>query len=178
MCVRRPVDAAPSVSRSLAHPQTTPHAHPNPPPHTHTQVLQRGEKLDILVDKTEHLSLEVGGTLMRCAACCVLRAALRAVLHCVLRCVRHEKKRHAHPLTPKHPGGRACKQNTTPLRQADRFQKTGRQLRNKMWWSSMRMKLLVGASVVLLILIIFLCACFAGGRNCTKKGGGGGDGGR
>ena len=80
-------------------------------------MLQRGEKLDILVDKTDNLMAE-----------------------------------------------------------ADRFQKTGRALRNKMWWQSMRMKLLVGLGLVLLIVIIFLIACFSGGRNCTKKGGDGGGG--
>ena len=52
--------------------------------------------------------------------------------------------------------------------QADRFHKTGRQLRSKMWWQNMKMKAIIAAVVVVLIFIIFLIGCFSGGRNCTK----------
>lgn len=52
-------------------------------------------------------------------------------------------------------------------RQADRFHKTGRQLRSKMWWQNMKMKLIIAAIVLVLALIIFLMACFSGG-NCLK----------
>ncbi|EIE19250.1 R-SNARE protein, VAMP72-family [Coccomyxa subellipsoidea C-169] len=51
--------------------------------------------------------------------------------------------------------------------QADRFHKTGRQLRSKMWWQNMKMKLIIAAVVVVLAFIIFLMACFSG-RNCLK----------
>lgn len=53
------------------------------------------------------------------------------------------------------------------LEQADRFHKTGRQLRSKMWWQNMKMKLIIAAVVVVLAFIIFLMACFSG-RNCLK----------
>ena len=53
------------------------------------------------------------------------------------------------------------------LAQADRFHKTGRQLRSKMWWQNMKMKLIIAAVVVVLAFIIFLLACFSG-RNCLK----------
>lgn len=51
--------------------------------------------------------------------------------------------------------------------QAEKFQKTGRQLRSKMWWANCKMKLVVVAAVLLLALIIFVLVCFSGG-NCIK----------
>lgn len=48
---------------------------------------------------------------------------------------------------------------------AQRFQKAGRSLRNKMWWQNMKVKILVVAAVLLLALVIFLSVCFSGG-NC------------
>ena len=48
--------------------------------------------------------------------------------------------------------------------QADRFHKTGRQLRSKMWWQNMKMKMIIAAIGVVLIFIIFMIACFYGGR--------------
>lgn len=53
--------------------------------------------------------------------------------------------------------------------QADTFHRTGRQLRNRMWWQNLKMKLLVGGVVLGIILIIFLVSCYSGGRNCTAK---------
>ena len=52
--------------------------------------------------------------------------------------------------------------------QADRFQKQGRSLRNKMWWQNMKMKLIVISMIVIVILIIFLLICF-GMTSCFKK---------
>lgn len=40
--------------------------------------------------------------------------------------------------------------------QADKFHKTGKQLRSKMWWQNMRMKIVVVIAVLVLILVIFL----------------------
>ncbi len=40
--------------------------------------------------------------------------------------------------------------------QADKFHKTGKQLRSKMWWQNMRMKIVVVVAVLVLILVIFL----------------------
>eukprot|EP00878_Enallax_costatus_P007194 GHUV01007538.1.p1 GENE.GHUV01007538.1~~GHUV01007538.1.p1 ORF type:complete len:223 (+),score=61.72 GHUV01007538.1:317-985(+) len=74
------------------------------------KVLERGERIELLVDKTDEL------------------------------------RNHAHM-----------------------FQKQGQQLRKRMWWENMRMKLIVVLVVLLLAVVIFLLACFAGGQNCTKK---------
>lgn len=49
--------------------------------------------------------------------------------------------------------------------QADKFHKTGRQLRNKMWWQSMKMKIIILVIVLLIAVIIFCSVCFSGG-NC------------
>jgi hypothetical protein len=73
------------------------------------KVLDRGEKLEVLVDKTESLRY-----------------------------------------------------------QADQFQKSGKALRNKMWWQNIKMKLLVALIICIVIVVIFLFVCFSGGKNCTK----------
>lgn len=73
------------------------------------KVLQRGEKLELLTDKTENLMFE-----------------------------------------------------------ADRFVRTGRTLRRKMWWQNCKMKLVLAGAVCLLAVIIFLLVCFSKG-NCLKK---------
>ena len=57
---------------------------------------------------------------------------------------------------------------TSPLHaQAQTFQQTGRQLRSKMWWQNMKMKLALAALVIIIIFVIFLIVCFSG-RNCFK----------
>lgn len=53
--------------------------------------------------------------------------------------------------------------------QAQIFQKQGKQLRSRMWWQNLRMKIIVAVAVLLLAVVIFLLACFAGGQNCVKK---------
>ncbi len=65
------------------------------------KVLDRGEKLEVLVDKTESLRY-----------------------------------------------------------QADQFQKSGKALRNKMWWQNIKMKLLVALILSIVIVVIFCFACF------------------
>jgi Synaptobrevin len=72
------------------------------------QVLERGERIEVIVDKTEDL------------------------------------------------------QN-----QADQFRRQGRDLRNRMWWQNMKVKLLVCGVLVLLAIVIFCSVCFSGG-NCLK----------
>lgn len=52
--------------------------------------------------------------------------------------------------------------------QADKFHKTGKQLRSKMWWQNMRMKIIIVIVVIVLILVIFLLACFAPTSHCIK----------
>jgi vesicle-associated membrane protein 7 len=51
--------------------------------------------------------------------------------------------------------------------QADRFHKTGRSLRSKMWWQNMKVKLLILVIVILIAVIIFASVCFSGG-NCLS----------
>uniref|UniRef100_A0A1D2A6W9 Vesicle-associated membrane protein 726 n=1 Tax=Auxenochlorella protothecoides TaxID=3075 RepID=A0A1D2A6W9_AUXPR len=53
--------------------------------------------------------------------------------------------------------------------QADKFHKTGRQLRSRMWWQSFRMKMIIIVIIILVAVIIFCAVCFSGG-NCLKKG--------
>ncbi|KAG2425091.1 hypothetical protein HXX76_014000 [Chlamydomonas incerta] len=53
------------------------------------------------------------------------------------------------------------------MNEADRFQRTGRTLRRKMWWQNCKMKIVVALAVVLLAVVIFLLVCFSGG-NCLK----------
>jgi hypothetical protein len=55
--------------------------------------------------------------------------------------------------------------------QADRFVKSGRALRRKMWWNNFKMKIVMGVAVVMVIVIIFLLICFGGGRSCVKHRG-------
>ncbi|CAK7325219.1 unnamed protein product [Dovyalis caffra] len=69
------------------------------------KVLDRGEKIELLVDKTENLQF-----------------------------------------------------------QADSFQRQGRQLRRKMWFQNLQMKLIVGGTVLVLILILWMFVC--GGFKC------------
>eukprot|EP00890_Picochlorum_soloecismus_P001994 jgi/Picsp_1/2796/NSC_01022-R1_r-snare vamp72-family len=51
--------------------------------------------------------------------------------------------------------------------QADKFHKTGRNLRNKMWWQNFKVQLIVLLVVILIAVIIFASVCFSGG-NCLK----------
>lgn len=74
------------------------------------KVLERGEKLDLLVDKTDNLMFE-----------------------------------------------------------ADRFQKSGRQLRRKFWWQNMKMKLVMGLVIILVIVIAVLMFCFTGSARCKSS---------
>ncbi|KAG2452164.1 hypothetical protein HYH02_003196 [Chlamydomonas schloesseri] len=53
------------------------------------------------------------------------------------------------------------------MNEADRFQRTGRTLRRKMWWQNCKMKIVVALAVILLAVVIFLLVCFSGG-NCLK----------
>jgi vesicle-associated membrane protein 72 len=62
------------------------------------------------------------------------------------------------------------KPSCLPL-QAEKFQKTGRQLRNKFWWQNCKMKAVLALAVILLAVVIFLLACFTGDKNCTKRNG-------
>lgn len=69
------------------------------------KVLDRGEKIELLVDKTENLQF-----------------------------------------------------------QADSFQRQGRQLRRKMWFQNLQLKLMVGGAILVFIIIVWLFAC--GGFKC------------
>uniref|UniRef100_A0A7S0RCA4 V-SNARE coiled-coil homology domain-containing protein n=1 Tax=Pyramimonas obovata TaxID=1411642 RepID=A0A7S0RCA4_9CHLO len=52
--------------------------------------------------------------------------------------------------------------------QADTFYRSGRNLRRKMWWNNIKMKLLIAFVVLLILVIIFCSFCFTGGKNCLK----------
>ena len=52
--------------------------------------------------------------------------------------------------------------------QADRFHKTGRQLRSKMWWQNMKMKLIIAAIVAVLILVLVAIICLSGTNRCKS----------
>lgn len=45
--------------------------------------------------------------------------------------------------------------------QADKFHKTGRTLRNKMWWQNFKVQLIVLLIVILIAVIIFCSVCFS-----------------
>ena len=74
------------------------------------KVLDRGEKIELLVDKTENLRF-----------------------------------------------------------QADNFHRTGRQLRQRMWWNKLKMQLMFASAFVMFIIVLFLIFCYSGGNDCTKK---------
>jgi hypothetical protein len=57
-----------------------------------------------------------------------------------------------------------------PLLQADRFVKSGRALRRKMWWNNCKMKVVMGFVVAMVIIIIVLLVCFSSSVRCIKKG--------
>mmetsp|Transcript_35574 Transcript_35574/g.42843 ORF Transcript_35574/g.42843 Transcript_35574/m.42843 type:complete len:253 (-) Transcript_35574:708-1466(-) len=76
------------------------------------KVLDRGEKIELLVDKTEELRFK-----------------------------------------------------------ADNFHKTGKQLRRKMWWNNLKMKMAFIFVVLAVIFIIFCSVCFSGGNCLASKGG-------
>jgi vesicle-associated membrane protein 72 len=46
--------------------------------------------------------------------------------------------------------------------QAQQFQKQGRQLRSRMCWDNIKMKLAVMSIVLILLVVIVLIACFSG----------------
>ena len=54
------------------------------------------------------------------------------------------------------------------LLQADRFVKSGRALRRKMWWNNCKMKVVMAFVVVMVIIIIFLLICFSSSVKCIK----------
>lgn len=51
--------------------------------------------------------------------------------------------------------------------QAEKFHKTGRHLRSKMWWQNFKVKILLCIVILVIAIVIFLLACFSGG-NCLK----------
>jgi hypothetical protein len=117
------------------------------------KVLLRGEKLDLLVDKTDNLMFEVrwggvgwGGPKSVLVQCC-LESATQAT-------------QHGQPATA-----------ALPLHnQADRFVKSGRALRRKMWWNNCKMKLVMSGVVVMVMFIIVLLICFsAGGARARQE---------
>lgn len=160
------------------------------------KVLERGEKIELLVDKTDNLRFQVRSASYgrvaaaaaswpdaehRCKPAGVLQRALIAAVAaqslivdactmlplpasqpCALPCTGGLPTLHASPcpqvLPPPLP-------HPTHL-QADKFHKTGRQLRSRMWWQNMKMKLIVVFILILIAVIIFCAVCFSGGKRC------------
>ena len=54
------------------------------------------------------------------------------------------------------------------MSEADRFQKTVKQLRRQFWWQNCKMKLVIAAAVVLLAVVIFLMICLS--KKCFGGG--------
>ena len=95
------------------------------------KVLERGEKIELLVDKTDNLRFQAGIKLSE--LCHGVR-----MTHIAVRYSTYDRDLVASML------------------QADKFHKTGKQLRSKMWWQNMRMKIIIVFAVLVLILVIFL----------------------
>ena len=106
------------------------------------KVLERGEKIELLVDKSENLRDRVSHS------CQVLPAG-------PAKCVRPtDAWRFLYlPIS---------------LQQANEFQTKGRQLRRKMWWNNVKIKIFLAVLVLVIVIIIFLITCFSGG-NCFKN---------
>ena len=104
------------------------------------KVLARGEKLELLTDKTENLMFEVGA-----GACRGRSSRCRQALAGPPKCLQRRTLQ----------GARRLLRRNRP-HQADRFVRTGRTLRRKMWWQNCKMKIVVAFAVILLAVIIFL----------------------
>ncbi len=110
------------------------------------KVLSRGEKLDLLVDKTDNLMFEVR------------------------HCSQDKERRANKPCQSLADVAWQLCYTAAPLHrrphmlhlQADRFVKSGRALRRKMWWNNLKMKIVMGVAVVMVLLIVFLLICFGG----------------
>lgn len=143
------------------------------------KVLSRGEKLDLLVDKTDNLMFEVCEVAAACTPpsvqqtrmCCwpapcypqllLPLLLMHAPVAQSVLCCRTSIYSHAH--TPRH----LC---LLYLYQADRFVKSGRALRRKMWWNNLKMKVVMGVAVIMVVVIIFLLICFGSGHSCVRRG--------
>jgi hypothetical protein len=125
-------------------------------------VLSRGEKLDVLVDKTDGLMNEVGAWTVfgggwagwgarvgrrSCGPKAEKAAAARA-----------RPWRPTQP-SPRRPPPRVCASSSF---QADRFVKSGRALRRRMCWDNMKMKACVACVVLMALAVIVLLVCAGG----------------
>jgi len=50
---------------------------------------------------------------------------------------------------------------------ADAFRKKGRELRKKMWWQNMKMKIIIGVVILIILLLLFFGICR--GVSCVTK---------
>jgi len=99
--------------------------------------LDRGERIELLVDKTENLSFQV-----------------HAIPWLVLKAILGDL-------------GGPCNNVLVSLyviMQADSFQRQGRELRRKMWLQNLKVKLVLGGTVLALIVIVWISVC--GGFKC------------
>ena len=123
------------------------------------KVLDRGEKIELLVDKTENLRVRI---VFPKSQDCLLP------LCDYLLCTTYiTSALFAHTSYEDYE-----RTDTFLLQsqfQADNFHKTGRALRRRMWWQNLKMKLVFASFVVIVILILFLSFCYSNGNDCTKK---------
>ena len=91
--------------------------------------MDRGERIELLVDKTENLQFQV-----HAIPWLVLKAGLGGPCNNV-------------PVT------------LYVIMQADSFQRQGRELRRKMWLQNLKVKLIVGGTVLSLIVIAWIAIC-------------------
>lgn len=152
------------------------------------KVLSRGEKLDLLVDKTDNLMFEVrprgGGHHLAARmpdGSHSLSSRLRWGPDTIAACAtagggfpawgcRTRRLRAPSSPTPAQSQTLCMHARLCSCVQADRFVKSGRALRRKMWWNNLKMKLVMGFAVIMVVLIIFLLICFGSGKSCVNKG--------
>lgn len=135
------------------------------------KVLERGEKIELLVDKTDNLRFQVRGWLGRGAvgtlsAAGMSRGCLQRHMQPAVDCAQALHQPVDASSRPSLDSHLPTCSPRVPAPQADKFHKTGRQLRSRMWWQNMKMKLIVVFILILLAVIIFCAVCFSGGKRC------------
>lgn len=159
------------------------------------KILQRGEKIELLVGKTDDLATHVSdagggfapygmhGWRIRVPRLCAVWSLQMHLLcpdarhllhflpaaHMVAQHSAHHTRAHTRPFTAAEGGCIGCAHPPwlAGCAQAETFQKKGRALRSKMWWQNLRMKLCVLGVLIVLGIVIFVLVCFSGG-NCIK----------
>ncbi len=126
------------------------------------KVLARGERLALLVDKTEDLLANVREGHGARAPMKQARARTRlARAHVPATCM-------ALPASWAWVALPLRRVPCCPCAQAERFRKASNTIKRVIWWQNMKMRLIVLLAVLLLTLVVFLLVCFSG-RNCLRR---------